>query len=112
MDNSKYVAVLIKGTAYLSKKDLAKELHLSTASVSKLIKGVQDEISKGRYHRCAVAGNRFNLYAVIDYMAYKDQLVDKNMRKLVPPFDPAGIAELCGYNMSLVRMEQEKAEAV
>lgn len=112
MEDVRYVAVLIKGTAYLSKSDLAQELHLSTASVSKLIKGVQYEISKGRYHRCAVAGNRFNLYAVIDYMAYKDQLADKNMRKLVPPFDPAGIAELCGYNMSLVRMEQEKAEAV
>lgn len=101
MDNSKYVAVLIKGTAYLSKKDLAKELHCSASTVSKLIKGVQDEIGKGRYHRCAVAGNRFNFYAVIDYMTHKDQLADKNMRKLVPPFDPAGIAKLCGYNMEL-----------
>lgn len=110
--DDRYVAVMIKGTAYLSKNDIAKELHLSTASVSKLIRGVRDEIGKGRYHRCAIAGNRFNFYALIDYMTYKDQLADKNMRKLVPPFDPAGIAELCGYNMSLVRMEQEKAEAV
>lgn len=101
-----YVAVINKGTAYLSRQDLAKELHYSTATVNAMIKGVQDEIGKGRYHRCAVAGNRFNLYVIIDYMTYKEQLKDKNMRKLVPPFDPAGIAELCGYNMQLIRMDK------
>lgn len=109
MDGEKYVAVINKGTAYLSRNDLAKELHCSPATIAKLTKGLQDEISKGRYHRCAVAGNRINFYALIDYMTYKDQLADKNMRKLVPPFDPAGIAELCGYNMNLIRMDQVKA---
>jgi len=104
-----YVAVLIKGTAYMSRKDLAKELHCSIATVDKLIKGVQDEIGKGRYHRCASAGNRYNLYAVIDYMTYKEQLADKNMRKMVPPFDPSGIAELCGFNTNLVRIDKTEA---
>jgi len=104
-----FVAVLIKNTAYMSRNDLAKELHCSTTTVAKLINGVKSEIERGRYHRCAVAGNRYNLYSVIDYMTFKDQLEDKNMRKLVPPFDPAGIAELCGYNTNLVRIDKEKA---
>ena len=106
MDNGRYVAVINKGTAYLSRTDIAKELNYSTRTVDTLIKGVQDEIGKGRYHRCAVAGNRFNFYAIVDYMTYKEQLKDKNMLKLVPPFDPAGIAELCGYNMQLISMDK------
>lgn len=101
-----YVAVITKGTAYLSRNELAQELHYTPKTIDKFIKGVQNEIGKGRYHRCAVAGNRINFYAVVDYMTYREQLEDKNMRKLVPPFDPAGIAELCGYNMQLIRMDK------
>lgn len=100
-----YVAVINRTVAYLSKKQLCEELNYSIPKVTELIKGVQNEIGKGRYHRCVVAGNRYNLYAIIDYMTYKDSLLDSNMRKYVPAFDPAGIAEMCGYNTKLVKME-------
>lgn len=98
------VVVINRSVAYLTKKQLEEELNYSGQTINSLIKGIQEEIAKGRYHRCVIAGNRYNLYAFLDYMTYKKQLVDKNMRKSVPAFDPVAIAEMCGFHTKVVRM--------
>lgn len=51
MGGDKYVAVITKGTAYLSQADLAKELHYTPATIKKLVDGLREEIGKGRYRR-------------------------------------------------------------
>lgn len=58
--------------------------------------GLEREMWKGRYPQQVVAGKYYNLYALIDYLTYKDRLEDKNLRKTVPEFDPIPIARLCG----------------
>ena len=67
----------------------------SRPTVDKYIDGMWQEIPV-RYPRYIIAGRRVNLYAMIDYMTYKDWLNDKNLRKQVPEFNPISIARLCG----------------
>lgn len=100
-----HVLVINRGTAYLSKKQLAQELNYSEQTIANYIKGIQEEIERGRYSKYAVAGNRYNYYVMVDYMKYKDVLKDENMRKYVPDFNPAEIAELCGYNQKFISAE-------
>lgn len=97
--------VINRGVAYMSKKKIAQELELSIQTLNKYIDGIREQIAKGRYHRTCIAGNRYNVYAIIDYMTYRKELAEKNASKNVPPFDPATIAEESGYCTKLVRME-------
>ena len=81
---------------YMSKKQLAKGLGYGETSIYKLIKGFEEEVGAGsRYSRYAIAGNRYNYFAVIDYMKYRDYLKDPALRRHIPKFDPAEIADLC-----------------
>ncbi len=102
MQNS--VVVINRGTAFMSVKQLAEELGLSQKTIRILIKGIQEEIMTGRYSRYAIAGNRYSFYVVVDYLKYHKLLEDRNLRKTVPDFDPAEVAELCGYNQKIVNM--------
>lgn len=89
---------------YLSKKQLAEELGYGETSIYKLIKGFEEEVNTGnRYSRYAVAGNRYNFFAVIDYMKYKDWLNDPVAKRSVPKFDPAEIADLCGRQVRRIK---------
>lgn len=99
------IIVINRGTAFLSKKQLAEELNFSEQTISNYIKGIREEIARGRYSKYAIAGNRYNFYVVVDYMKYKDMLNNDNTRKYVPDFNPAEIAELCGYNQKLISAE-------
>lgn len=101
-----HVLVINRGTAYLSKKQLAEEFNYSEQTITNYIRGIQKEIESGRYSKYAIAGNRYNYYVLVDYMKYKDALKDENMRKYVPDFNPAEIAELCGYNQKLISAER------
>ena len=98
------MVVINRGRAFLSVMQLAEELNMSQRSVRNLIKGIQNEIIEGRYSRYAIAGNRYNFYVVIDYLKYHSLLEDKNLRKTVPDFNPAEVAELCGYNQKIVNI--------
>ena len=80
---------------YLSRKQLAKELDYSPATISAVIKAFQKEVGK-RYNRYAVAGNRFNFFAVVDFLKYRELLEDEKTRKYVPEFNPSEVADICG----------------
>lgn len=89
---------------YLSKKQLAEELGYGETSIYKLIKGFEEEVNTGtRYSRYSVAGNRYNFFAVIDYMKYKDYFKNPALKRSVPEFDPGEIADLCGRSVRRIK---------
>ena len=104
----RYVAVINRKAPYLRKKDLQIELGICRSTADKLFKGVEDGIRSGRYDRYSVAGNYVNLFAVIDYLKYGDQLKDKNMRKYVPAYNPVMISESCGFSQKILDVENRK----
>ena len=88
---------------YLSKKQLAVELGYGETSIYKLVKGFEEEVNTGnRYSRYAIAGTRYNYFAIIDYLKYRDYLKNPALRRHIPEFDPAEIADLCGRSLRRV----------
>ena len=88
----------------MSKKQLAEELGYGETSIYKLIKGFEEEVGAGsRYSRYAIAGTRYNYFAIIDYMKYKDYLKNPALKRSVPKFDPAEIADLCGRQVRRIK---------
>ena len=100
----KMVVLETRHCPYMSKKQLAEELGYGETSIYNLIKGFEKEVGPGkRYSRYAIAGNRYNYFAVIDFMTYRDLLGDPVNRKHVPDFDPAEIADLCGRSVRRIK---------
>lgn len=87
-------------TPYMNKKQLSQYLGFSRPTIDKYIDGMWTQIPN-RYPRYVIAGRRINLYAMIDYMTYKEWLEDKNLVKQVPEFNPIAIARLCGQEGEL-----------
>lgn len=81
---------------YLSKKDLCSELQMSLPTIDKIVAGLKEQVISGRYSPYVIAGRRYNLYAVIDYLTYKDWLTDSKLKKKCPDFDPIAVARLYG----------------
>ena len=93
------VVEVIRGTPYRRPTDLADELQMSRKTVLERRKELQQETE--RYGVTAVIDDEktvlINLYAFLDFMKYRTQLKDKNMRKYVPPYDPKKWADACAY---------------
>ena len=87
--------MLAKTLPYMSKKQLSDYLGFSRPTIDKFINGMWQEIPS-RYPREVIAGRRISLYAMIDFMTYKEWLADEKLRKQVPEFNPVAIARLCG----------------
>lgn len=107
--NDNFYVEQIRGYPYMSAKQIADEMDCSTRTVFSRIRGIEEEIRKGRYNDYAVLESdrspRVNFYVYVDYEKYWKLLKDKNSRKYVPEFRPDQIAELCGFNQKLVTME-------
>lgn len=95
------VVLIYRNCPYLSKKQLGIELGYKASSINTLIKGFQKEVGS-RYNRYAVVENRYNLFAVIDYLKYRNRLKDETTRKSVPPFDASEVAEMCGAKVGRI----------
>ena len=103
-DMEKTIVLEKRHCPYMSKKQLAKELGYGETSIYNLIKGLEKEVGPGkRYSRYAIAGKRYNYFAVIDYMTYRDLLCDPVNRRHAPKFDPAEIADLCGRSVRRIK---------
>ncbi len=102
----------IRGYNYMSPKQIAKEFEHCVPTVRKRIGEIQEEIRRGRYIPQAVltgVDTRVNVYVWIDYMAWRTQLMEKNLRKQVPPFTPEvarSIAGTCGYFQKPVTVDE------
>ena len=42
------------------------------------------------------------MFAVIDYLKYRNRLKDETTRKSVPPFDASEVAEMCGAKVGRI----------
>ena len=73
------------------------------------LKEIEDEIKKGRYNDYSVIRDGkivlINVLVFLDFMKYRGMLLDKNARKSAPPFEPAKLIEMIGWNNRIIREE-------
>lgn len=94
------------GTPYITRANLCKQFNMSPASADKKIKGIKEQMEKGRYGDFAYIKDggfvMINYLVLIDYMKYREQLAEKNLCKSVPAFNPKEIAREIGWYESCV----------
>lgn len=97
----------IRGYPYKKQQDIATEFGIGRTTVYERLKEIEKEISAGRYSDYAIIrdGNivLVNVLVFLDYMNYRERLREKNTRKYVPPFNPAELMEVCGWQNKIVR---------
>lgn len=114
-DNVLYVES-IRGYGYMTMRQLAEEFKYCIPTVRKRINEIQEEIRQGRYIPQSVltgTDTRVNVYVFIDYMTWRNDLMNKNARKHVPPFTDAvarSIAGTCGYFQRPVTIDEALLE--
>ena len=102
----------IRGYNYMTMKQLAKEFGYCVQTVRNRVDEILEEIRRGRYIPQAVltgTDTRVNVYVFIDYMTWRNQLMEKNLRKTVPPFTAEvarSIAGTCGYFQKPVTVDE------
>lgn len=82
---------------FLTKAELAEKYGISKRTVETRIKGIIEQISKGRYNRYVIIEDsklKINEYAFLDYCKYKKLLENPMLAKMVPPFEPALLKEI------------------
>ena len=84
-----------KMALYMNKAQAGRTLGMDRGTVLKLVRGMQDQIEKGRYSKYVVAGRLINMAALLDYIKYKDML-NCNLAKYVPAFDEVEAARCLG----------------
>lgn len=91
----------IHGSPYRTIARLAKEEGISIGTVRNIVNEIRAEIKKGRYDEFAVSDGggiiRINYLVFNDYWKYRKHLKDKNLRKNVPPYNPAEQARVIGW---------------
>ena len=96
--------ILIRKYPYRQKKDLAEELGLSRTTIYERCKEIEEE-QWDRYGDYAVIRDGhitlINVLAFLDYLKYRDSLIDTNTRKFVPAYDPNKVAMQLGWKGSL-----------
>lgn len=88
---------------YASKGDLADMLGISKGTVQNRLEEIKSEKRYTMKDRAVIEdGNivRINLLVFLDYMTNRRWLMDKNLRKRVPPYNPEEVAlSIGGANM-------------
>ncbi len=78
---------------YMTKANLSRCFGVSLPTVSRRVKGIEEEIKRGRYTRYAIADNLICIPVYLDYTKYQKRLNDKNLRRTVPDFDDCAAME-------------------
>ena len=76
----------VSNKMYRNKTDIAHIFGVSNPTVYRRVEGIKKEIGK-RYNRYAIIDNLISLAVYADYEKYHKRLENKNLRKIVPPFD-------------------------
>ena len=98
----------------MSRQALAEEWGTVPKTLDPIIKGIKEQIGKGRYERVAITGEgklmRINFFVFIDYLTYRDRLnsIEVGVRKSVPPFRPDIILQYSGWANRLVLEPREE----
>ena len=100
------------GSYPLSVKQIKEMTGEGASFIYKKIAEIREQIRLGRYNEYALVEEksvRVNYYVYYDYSTYRERLLDKNLRKLVPPFDARKIAEINPVMQELVIVEGKSA---
>lgn len=96
----------VSGYPYRTKKDLATELGISKSTVYDRMREIEDQIGK-RYGAYALINDGnivlINVLVFLDWLKYRKQLLDRNMKKYVPPFSAKKVAEQMGWDMTKIQ---------
>ena len=76
----------VSNKMYRNKTDIAHIFVVSNPTVYRRVEGIKKEIGK-RYNRYAIIDNLISLAVYADYEKHHKMLENKNLRKIVPPFD-------------------------
>ena len=100
------ILITIRGKqAYMKKESLAKEFEVTTRTIDNRLKEFREEIEKGRYPAGVIIdGPRINFFAFSDYLTYRGRLLDKNLRKTVPEYDPTVYMKLAGIKQEIIEL--------
>lgn len=95
---------------YKSKSALANDLSISKSTVH--IRAAELEQQKDRYGDLAVIRDGqivlINALAFLDWLRYRRELLDPNMKKFVPPFDAEKLAKSMGWKISKITLRRPK----
>lgn len=99
---------IIRGHPYLTIQQIAKETDRTDRTVRNRIKGIKEQILLGRYSPYAYIEDEglVNWYAYVDFLKWRKQLEDKNLRKSVPDFNPAEIEMISGFKTKVISLEE------
>lgn len=96
---------------YRSKAGLADALGISKSTVHVRTAEMQ-KMARDRYGDYAVIREGqivlVNALAFIDWMRYRRELLDRNLAKHVPPYDPEALAKSMGWKIEAVSLRRPK----
>ena len=96
-----------KANPMKSLTDLSQELSISKRTLQRRLAEFEKE-ERYKHLRYSVIRDGgvvlVNLLAFMDFMAYREQLADRNARKFIPPYEPKKVA----YEIGLYEMEVTK----
>lgn len=92
---------MCNASPYISRATIAQQLNIAKPTVDVRIREIKEEVKKGRYNDLAIIKDGgivlINYLVFVDYMANRQKLLEKNLRKLVPTFNPRKVAESIGW---------------
>lgn len=105
----------IRGYPYMPIEKLANEFSISTGTVRNRLVEVEQEIKAGRYSEYSVIRDGkivlVNALVFIDYMRYRQQLLDKTARKYTPKFKPEELISCIGWSDKIIVEEEDNRTA-
>ena len=72
---------------YYNVTDLSEAMGITRTVVYERIKGIQDEIERGRYNEYAISDRLINILVFIDYNKYRNMLENPRQRSMVPEYN-------------------------
>lgn len=95
---------------YMTPKQLCKFEGRSESFFRKIFTELSDQIRLGRYPQTAMGSDpkSVNYYVYRDYMTNRKMLLDRNLKKVVKPFNPAEVAAICPIVREVVIIAEEE----
>lgn len=95
---------------FMTAEQLSEYEGMTGSHYRQIFNEIEEQISGGRYPRAALSDGKprsVNYYVYRDYIANRKRLKNKNLRKMVKPFNPAEIATLCPLVREVIVMGEE-----
>lgn len=95
---------------YMTPKQLCEFEGRSETFFRKIFAELSNQIKLGRYPQTAMGSSpqSVNYYVYRDYMTNRKMLLDRNLKKVVKPFNPAEVAAICPIVREVVIIAEEE----